>query len=38
MSGGNDLIGKPFVFMELAVKALTHVLRPRLLRNPAHLA
>ena len=26
-SGGNDLIAKPFLFMELAVKALTHVLR-----------
>ncbi len=26
-SGGSDLIAKPFLFMELAVKALTHVLR-----------
>jgi len=30
MSGGNDLIAKPFLFMELAVKALAHVLRRRL--------
>jgi len=30
MSGGNDLIGKPFLFMELAVKALVYVLRGRL--------
>lgn len=27
MSGGNDLIAKPFLFIELAVKALVHVLR-----------
>jgi len=27
MSGGNDFIGKPFMFIELAVKALVHVLR-----------
>ena len=27
MSGGNDFIGKPFLFMELAVKALVHLLR-----------
>jgi CheY-like chemotaxis protein len=27
MSGGNDLIAKPFLFLELAVKALVHVLR-----------
>lgn len=27
MSGGNDFIGKPFLFIELAVKALVHVLR-----------
>ncbi len=27
MSGGNDFIGKPFMFIELAVKALIHVLR-----------
>ena len=30
MSGGNDLIAKPFVFMELAVKALVYILRARL--------
>ena len=30
MSGGNDLIAKPFLFMELAVKALPS-FRPRLL-------
>ena len=30
MSGGNDLIGKPFMFIELAVKALLHVLRGQL--------
>jgi DNA-binding response OmpR family regulator len=29
-SGGNDFIGKPFIFIELAVKALIHVLRNRL--------
>jgi DNA-binding response OmpR family regulator len=30
MSGGNDFIAKPFLFMELAVKALVHLLRSRL--------
>jgi CheY-like chemotaxis protein len=30
MSGGNDFIAKPFLFMELAVKAVVHLLRPRL--------
>ena len=30
MSGGNDLIAKPFLFMELAVKALVYILRNRL--------
>lgn len=30
MSGGNDLIGKPFLFIELAVKALVFMLRERL--------
>jgi DNA-binding response OmpR family regulator/HPt (histidine-containing phosphotransfer) domain-containing protein len=30
MSGGNDFIAKPFLFIELAVKALVHVLRGRL--------
>ncbi len=31
MSGGNDLIAKPFIFMELAVKALIYVLRGRMM-------
>jgi DNA-binding response OmpR family regulator len=30
MSGGNDFIAKPFLFIELTVKALVHVLRSRL--------
>ncbi|HMP83611.1 MAG TPA: response regulator, partial [Verrucomicrobiota bacterium] len=30
MSGGNDFIGKPFLLMELAVKALVYVLRGKL--------
>jgi DNA-binding response OmpR family regulator len=30
MSGGNDFIGKPFMFIELAVKALLHVRRGQL--------
>lgn len=30
MSGGNDFIGKPFMFIELAVKALIHILRAQL--------
>jgi DNA-binding response OmpR family regulator len=30
LSGGSDLIAKPFMFIELTVKALTHVLRGRL--------
>jgi CheY-like chemotaxis protein len=30
MSGGNDFIAKPFLFMELSVKALVYVLRARL--------
>lgn len=29
MSGGNDLIAKPFLFMELAVKALVYIMRGR---------
>ena len=32
LSGGTDLIAKPFMFIELAVKALTHVLRGRVLQ------
>ena len=30
VSGGNDFIAKPFLFMELAVKALVYVMRGRL--------
>lgn len=30
ISGGNDFIGKPFLFIELAVKALLHVLKGNL--------
>jgi CheY-like chemotaxis protein len=30
MAGGNDFIGKPFLFIELTVKALMHVLRGKL--------
>ncbi len=30
MSGGNDFIAKPFLFMELNVKVLTYVLRGRI--------
>ena len=30
LSGGNDLIAKPFLFIELAIKALTFILRRRL--------
>ena len=30
MSGGNDLIAKPFLFVELAVKALLYLMRGRL--------
>jgi DNA-binding response OmpR family regulator len=30
ISGGNDLIAKPFLFMELAVKALVYVMRGRI--------
>ncbi len=30
MSGGNDFIAKPFLFIEVAVKALVYVLRKRL--------
>ncbi len=36
MSGGNDFIGKPFLFIELTVKALTHVMRNQhFKRHPA---
>jgi len=34
MSGGNDMIGKPFLFIELAVKALVYMLRERLALAP----
>jgi DNA-binding response OmpR family regulator len=30
MSGGNDFIAKPFLFIELAVKALVYILRAQL--------
>jgi len=33
ISGGNDFIAKPFIFMELAVKSLVHVTRSRLERK-----
>jgi CheY-like chemotaxis protein len=35
LSGGDDLIGKPFFPLELAVKAVTHLLRSRLGNLPA---
>ena len=33
MAGGNDFIGKPFLFIELTVKALIHVMRNKLLAS-----
>jgi PleD family two-component response regulator len=33
MAGGNDFIGKPFLFIELTVKALIHVMRAKLQSN-----
>ena len=39
MSGGNDFIAKPFLFIELAVKALVYILRAQLepqQTRPAH--
>ena len=30
MAGGNDFIGKPFLFIELTVTSLIHVLRKKL--------
>jgi DNA-binding response OmpR family regulator len=30
LSGGTDLIAKPFLFMELAVKAVSHILRAQI--------
>ncbi len=35
LSGGADLIAKPFMFIELSVKALTYVFRSQLLRLKA---
>jgi len=36
MAGGNDFIGKPFLFIELTVKALIYIMRARLMpRRPA---
>ncbi|HKQ40187.1 MAG TPA: response regulator [Verrucomicrobiae bacterium] len=34
LSGGNDFIAKPFMFIELSVKALTYVMRNRLAAGP----
>ncbi|HEY1787071.1 MAG TPA: response regulator [Verrucomicrobiae bacterium] len=34
MAGGNDFIGKPFLFIELTVKALMHVLRGKVQPKP----
>jgi PleD family two-component response regulator len=34
MAGGNDFIAKPFLFIELTVKALIHVLRAKLQARP----
>jgi hypothetical protein len=30
MSGGNDFIAKPFLFLELTVKSLVYLLRNRI--------
>ncbi len=35
LSGGTDLIAKPFMFIELAVKALTHVIRRQVVLQKA---
>ena len=37
MAGGNDFIAKPFLFIELTVKALIYVMRSRLQVNRQHL-
>ena len=37
-SGGNDLLGKPFMTPEITVKALTFALRGRLQRGRAAVA
>jgi len=34
MAGGNDFIAKPFLFIELTVKALIHILRGKLQPRP----
>ena len=34
LSGGNDFIAKPFMFIELSCKALTYLMRARLLAAP----
>jgi CheY-like chemotaxis protein len=34
LAGGSDLIAKPFLMMELAVKALTYLLKPQPLVDP----
>ena len=34
MAGGNDFIGKPFLFIELTVKALIHILKAKLQPRP----
>jgi DNA-binding response OmpR family regulator len=38
MAGGNDFISKPFLFIELTVKALTYVMRRRLHAAPQLVA
>jgi DNA-binding response OmpR family regulator/HPt (histidine-containing phosphotransfer) domain-containing protein len=38
LSGGNDLIAKPFMFIELTVKALTHVIKGRLAQRARQAA
>jgi DNA-binding response OmpR family regulator len=34
VAGGNDFIAKPFLFIELTVKALTHVMRTKIQSTP----
>lgn len=38
VSGGNDFIGKPFLFIELGVKALVHIWRTRMSAATARVA
>jgi CheY-like chemotaxis protein len=38
LAGGNDLIAKPFLMMELAVKALTYLLKPQSSVEPKTLS